>query len=43
MRETSFIKQNKEKWAEMESILPQGKKNPDKLSELFVQVTNDLS
>src|SRR4026207_789371 len=43
MRETSFIKQNKEKWAEMESILPQGKKNPDKLSDLFVQVTNDLS
>lgn len=43
MRETSFIKQNKEKWTELESVLQQNRKNPDKLSELFVQVTDDLS
>ena len=43
MRETSFIEQNKKKWAEFESILKQPNRNPDKLSELFIQVTDDLS
>ncbi|MEO6168559.1 MAG: stage II sporulation protein M [Chitinophagales bacterium] len=43
MRETSFIKQNKEKWTEFEDILKQEKKDPDKLSNLFVQITDDLS
>ncbi|MGB3074870.1 MAG: stage II sporulation protein M [Chitinophagales bacterium] len=43
MRETNFIKQNKEKWSEFEEILKQEKKDPDKLSNLFVQITDDLS
>ncbi|HUM48121.1 MAG TPA: stage II sporulation protein M, partial [Chitinophagales bacterium] len=43
MRETNFIKQNKEKWAEFEDVLKQEKKDPDKLSNLFVQITDDLS
>ena len=43
MRETGFIKQNKEKWVEFEQTLKQKKKDPDSLSNLFVQVTDDLS
>ncbi|MCY7409040.1 MAG: stage II sporulation protein M, partial [Chitinophagales bacterium] len=43
MKETRFIKQNKEKWSELEGVLKQSKKSPDKLSELFVKVTDDLS
>ncbi|MEM8907070.1 MAG: stage II sporulation protein M [Bacteroidota bacterium] len=43
MRETSFIKQNKEKWQEFEQILAQKNKDPDQLNELFIQITDDLS
>ncbi len=43
MRETGFIKQNKEKWVEFEQTLKQKQKDPDSLSNLFVQVTDDLS
>ncbi len=43
MRETSFIKQNKEKWKEFEKILAHKDKDPDKLNDLFVQITDDLS
>lgn len=43
MRETSFIEQNKEKWKEFEQILDRPYKDPDKLNELFVQITDDLS
>jgi uncharacterized membrane protein SpoIIM required for sporulation len=43
MRETSFINQNKEKWDEFEKILASDKKDPDKLSNLFIQVSDDLS
>ena len=43
MRETSFIKQNKEKWKEFEQILENKNKDPDKLNELFIQITDDLS
>ena len=43
MRETSFIKQNKEKWKEFENILEHKDKDPDKLNDLFIQVTDDLS
>ncbi len=43
MRETDFIKQNKEKWSELEHILSLKQKDPDKLSNLFVQVSDDLS
>ena len=44
MRETSFIKQNKEKWKEFEQILDRKDDiDPEKLKNLFVQITDDLS
>lgn len=43
MKETGFIKQNKEKWIEFEKILQLKKKDPDRLSNLFIQITDDLS
>lgn len=44
MREASFIKQNKPRWEEFEKIVSQQKQtSPDKLAELFIQVTDDLS
>ncbi len=43
MRETKFIKQNKQKWREFERTLESNKKDPDKLSNLFIQITDDLS
>lgn len=43
MRETKFIEQNQEKWAEYEEMLRQNRKDPDKLNDLFVQITDDLS
>lgn len=43
MRESKFIEQNKKKWARFEQILKLKKKDPDQLSELFVQITDDLS
>jgi uncharacterized membrane protein SpoIIM required for sporulation len=43
MKETGFIKQNKEKWIEFEKILRLNRKDPDRLSSLFIQITDDLS
>lgn len=43
MRETNFIEQNKDKWREFEHILDSPRKDPDKLNDLFVQITDDLS
>ncbi len=43
MRETKFIEQNKEKWAEYESMLQSGNHEPERLNHLFVQITDDLS
>jgi uncharacterized membrane protein SpoIIM required for sporulation len=43
MRETKFIEQNKEKWAEYERMLSSGQIDPQRLNELFIQVTDDLS
>ncbi len=43
MRETDFIDQNKEKWREFESVLAQEKSDPGKLSQVFVEITDDLS
>jgi len=43
MRETNFIKQNKEKWTKFDQTLSQSHKDPDKLKEIFVQTTDDLS
>lgn len=43
MKETRFIAQNKEKWLESENLLTQESKEPEKLSNLFTQVVDDLS
>lgn len=43
MRETSFIRQNREKWKEFEQILDGKSNDAEKLNELFVQITDDLS
>jgi uncharacterized membrane protein SpoIIM required for sporulation len=43
MRETNFIKQNKDKWRKFEAMLKSKQNNPEKLSKLFIQITDDLS
>jgi uncharacterized membrane protein SpoIIM required for sporulation len=44
MRETAFIKQNKEKWLSFEkAIFTNNFKNPDELATLYIQLINDLS
>ena len=43
MRETDFIAQNKEKWEEFEQSLKNKSKDAEKLSELFIETTDDLS
>jgi uncharacterized membrane protein SpoIIM required for sporulation len=43
MKETRFIAQNKEKWLESEMLLKESNKDPEKLSNLFTQVMDDLS
>ena len=43
MKETSFIKQNKQKWYKFEQMYQQNEKDPDELSKLFVELTDDLS
>jgi uncharacterized membrane protein SpoIIM required for sporulation len=43
MKETRFIAQNKEKWHESENLLEDSFKDPEKLSNLFTQVVDDLS
>ena len=43
MRETNFVRQNKEKWLQSEHLIKGDDKDPEKLSSLFVQVVDDLS
>jgi len=43
MKETKFIEQNREKWAEFEKMLHEDRRDPDKLNDLFIQITDDLS
>ncbi|MDZ4822397.1 MAG: stage II sporulation protein M [Flavobacteriales bacterium] len=43
MQETDFIGQNKEKWDEMERMLRDTSKDPDRLTNLFIETTDDLS
>ena len=44
MREVSFLKKNADKWKEIEVFLSsKGKVDPDKLADLFLQLTDDLS
>ena len=43
MKETQFIQQNKEKWTEFEHLLNDTERDPDKLHDVFTQITDDLS
>ncbi len=43
MKETSFIKQNINKWSTYEGEIQKKKKDPALVSRLFVQITDDLS
>lgn len=43
MRESKFIEQNQEKWAEFEKILAGKKVEPEHLDNLFTQIMDDLS
>ena len=44
MRRALFVRNNKDRWKEFEDLLNSpGKKDPDKLSDLFIRVTDDLS
>ncbi len=44
MREVVFLRKNAKKWEEFESVLSKNSGyNPDKLSELYAELTNDLA
>ena len=43
MKESKFIDQNKAKWLSFERLLRADAKDPDKLSDFFIQITDDLS
>ena len=43
MKETTFIENNKAKWAEFERLSDKNSTDPDKLSDLFIELTEDLS
>ena len=43
MKETDFIKQNKKKWARFEKLSSNKSNDPDEVSELFTEITEDLS
>jgi len=44
MRESAFVKQNRARWEEFERVVKnQNAAPPDKLAELFIQITDDLS
>lgn len=43
MKESEFIKQNKEKWLEFENNLLKNEGDPSKTAKLFIQITDDLS
>lgn len=44
MREVTFLKKNETKWREIERILSTKERtNPDKLADLFIELTDDLS
>lgn len=43
MKESDFIKQNKEKWQDFENNLEKKDSDPSKTTRLFIQITDDLS
>lgn len=42
MKETSFIEQNKEKWKRLENAYSSDNTDPEELSDLYMDMTNDL-
>ncbi len=45
MKEVTFVAKNSDRWLETEKLLASdsGKQDPDRLAELFIQLTDDLS
>lgn len=43
LRESEFIEKNKSDWKELDQILGNPKKSPDRVHELFIKVSADLS
>jgi len=43
MQETDFIQQNKDKWKEFEDVLNSSDKDPERLTDLYIETTDDLS
>jgi hypothetical protein len=44
MKEAAFVKQNKPRWEEFERTIKQPRQaEPDKIAELFIQITDDLA
>ncbi len=43
MKESQFIKQSEKKWKNFEEDLKLDRKNPERTSKLFIQITDDLS
>ncbi len=43
MKETTFINQNKKKWAKFEKMSKTQQNDPDEMSRLFVELTDDLA
>jgi uncharacterized membrane protein SpoIIM required for sporulation len=43
MKETAFIKRNKQRWDEFETLLKDKNAHPDSIADLFIKVTDDLA
>lgn len=43
LKETQFIKQNKEKWNRFEELYQSKSRDPEELSDLYMDITDDLS
>lgn len=43
VKETTFIQQNKKKWARFEKLANSNSNDPDEVAELFTEITEDLS
>jgi uncharacterized membrane protein SpoIIM required for sporulation len=43
MKETEFVRQNKDKWSKDEAILANNNAHPDRVSDAFTEITEDLS
>jgi uncharacterized membrane protein SpoIIM required for sporulation len=43
LREAAFVKRNQDRWQTIEKELASGSVNPDRLAEIFIQLTDDLS